>query len=292
MRRSAGSVADRIPAPVLFLTAGFSQFFGAAVGIGLFSLAAPHTVAWLRSVVAGVVIVAIIRPWRLTWTRRTLAESAVFGVILLAMNMTVYVAFNYLPLGVAVTLEFIGPILLSAVRSRNALGRVAAVLAFAGVGLISILGLDWQGLDPGGLAIGLIAIFTASGFWVAYIVLGSKIAGQRSGQASLSVGMIAAVIVFAPLAAPWAGGLLIPEAVLPVIAMGVLTSVIPYMLDQVAIRRLSVSSFAILNALLPATATLVGYIALRQLPGSAEIAGLLAIAAAMVLAHRGESTAA
>lgn len=275
-----------MPAPALFLTAGFSQFFGAAVGIGLFSLAAPHSVAWMRSVVAGIVVVALVRPWRLSWTRRQLAESALFGVVLLAMNMLVYVAFNYLPLGAAVTLEFVGPILLSASRSTGARGRIAAGLAFLGVALISVLGLEWGEVHTGDLAIGLAAIFAASGAWTTYILLGSRIAGQRSGQASLAVGMVSAAIIFAPMAAPWAGGLMNPEALALVLLMGVLTSVIPYMLDQVTIRRLDVATFALLNALLPASATLVGLIALRQVPSVGEMLGLAAITVAVVLANR------
>src|SRR5699024_5571658 len=138
------------------------------------------------------------------------------------------------------------------------------------------------------LTLGLIAIFAASGAWTGYIVLGSKIASQRSGQASLAVGMIAAAIVYAPFTAPWATGLLTLHAGMLVIAMGILTSVIPYMLDQVTIRRLDVSTFALLNALLPASATLVGLIALRQIPSFAEALGLLAITIAVALAGRAE----
>ena len=285
-REHAGNVLNKTPAPILFLTAGFSQYFGAAVGIGLFSLASPHVVAWLRSVVAGVIILAIVRPWRLQWTRRALAESALFGVVLLSMNMAAYVAFNYLPLGAAVTLEFVGPILLSATRSANIRGRLAALLAFVGVVLISILGLEWDVTNSTDLTIGLVAITVASGAWTAYMYLGSKIAGQRSGQASLAVGMVAAAIIYAPVTAPWAGGLLSLKAGALVIAMGVLTSVVPYMLDQVTIRRLDMATFALLNALLPASATLVGLLALRQIPSLAEILGLLAITLAVALANR------
>lgn len=279
-------VLDRVPAPALFLTAGFSQFFGAAVGIGLFDLATPHTVAWMRSVVAGIIISVLVRPWRLKWSWRTVGESALFGVVLLAMNMLVYTAFNYLPLGAAMTLEFVGPILLSAVRSKSPQGRLAAVLAFVGVGLISIVGLDWGGVAAGDLAIGLLAIFAASGAWTGYIILGSKIARERSGHASLAVGMLAAALVFAPVGAPWVAGLFTARALALVIAMGVLTSVIPYMLDQVTIRRLDVATFALLNSLLPASATLVGFIALAQVPSAGELAGLGAITIAVLLANR------
>src|SRR5699024_10953621 len=101
------------------------------------------------------IISALVRPWRLAWTRRTLAESALFGVILIAMNMSLYVAFSHLQLGVAVTLEFVGPILLAAYRARNAAGRWAALLAFAGVASISLFGLDWEQGSIADLVIGL-----------------------------------------------------------------------------------------------------------------------------------------
>src|SRR5699024_4474871 len=76
--------ANRVPAPALFITAGFSQYIGAALAVGLFALAPPHTVAWTRALVAGVVLLALIRPWRYSWTKKTLLESAVFGSVLLA----------------------------------------------------------------------------------------------------------------------------------------------------------------------------------------------------------------
>lgn len=284
--REAGALG-RVPAPALFLTAGFSQFFGAAVGISLFALASPHVVAWSRSVVAGVVIALLVRPWRHRWTWREVGESTLFGSILLAMNVFVYIAFSHLPLGAAVTLEFVGPILLSATRSASRQGRVAALLAFLGVALISIVGLDWDGAESTGLVTGLVAIFAASTAWTAYILLGSKIASQRSGQSSLAVGMIAAALLFAPIAAPGASGLLGLTPALLVLAMGVLTSVIPYMLDQVTIRRLDVATFALLNSLLPASATIVGLVALRQVPTIGELAGLAAITIAVALANRG-----
>lgn len=124
---------DRIPAPALFMAAGFSQFFGAAIAVGLFAFAPPHTVAWMRSVVAGVIIVALIRPWRTTWTKKTLTESGLFGLLLLGMNMFVYIAINYLPLGAAITLEFVGPILVAVWRGQGVSSRIAAILAMVGV---------------------------------------------------------------------------------------------------------------------------------------------------------------
>lgn len=278
--------ANRIPAPALFITAGFSQYIGAALAVGLFALAPPHTVAWTRAVVAGIVLLAVIRPWRYAWSKKTLLESAVFGSVLLAMNVTFYIAINYLPLGAAVALEFVGPVIVAARGAAGTRGKVSVALAAAGVALISFVGLDWSGVGPREIGIGLVAIFVASGFWAGYMVIGGKIASERSGQASLAVGMVAAALLFLPASLPWAGGLARWDALWLIIGMGLLSSVVPYMLDQVTIRRLGTATFALLNALLPATATVVGFLGLRQIPTIGELSGLVAITVAVALSTR------
>src|SRR5699024_9583203 len=114
----------------------------------------PHTVAWTRALVAGVVLLALIRPWRYSWTKKTLLESAVFGSVLLAMNVTFYIAINYLPLGAAVALEFVGPVIVAARGAAGIRGKVSVALAAAGVALISFVGLDWSGVGPREIGIG------------------------------------------------------------------------------------------------------------------------------------------
>ena len=104
------SVADRIPAPALFLASGFTQYAGAALAIGLFAVIPAASVAWWRLAVSAVVLLAWRRPWRQSWTRRELAAAALFGVVLATMNVVFYVAIEYLPLGTAVAIEFLGPV--------------------------------------------------------------------------------------------------------------------------------------------------------------------------------------
>lgn len=243
---------QRVPAPVLFLAAGISQYLGAALAIGLFPTVPPHTVAWLRALVRAVVLVVAVRPWRQKWTARTLRESALFGVVLVAMNMLFYVAIDYLPLGAAVAVEFAGPVAVAAWGGRTFRAQVSIALATLGVLAISLLGVRWAGAGSAAdLALGLGCALAAGAAWGLYMVLGGRIVTRWSGLASLAVGTAIASLVFAPLGLPWAGPVLDPGVVWIVVAVGVLSSVIPYVLDRVTLKRLG-------------TATLIGFVTLAQ----------------------------
>lgn len=279
---------DRIPAPLLFLIAGASQYTGASIAVGLFPLMPPHTVAWLRSVVCAVILLVLVQPWRRqTWTLRTFTQSAVFGVVLMAMNMLFYISIEYLPLGAAVAIEFAGPVAVAAWGGRTLRHRIAIVLAAFGVVAISVFGLDWAGAESGWyLALGVACALAAGTAWAGYMVVGGRIVTERDGISSLAVGTAAASVVFAPIAAPWAGPALRVDVIGIVIAVGVLTSVIPYMLDQVTLRRLRLETFALLNALLPASATAIALLMLQQRPTPWELVGLVAVSMAVALAGR------
>ncbi len=275
-----------VPAPALFVTSGLSMYLGAAVAVGLFALMPPHTVAWLRAVVSALVLVALTRPWRASWTRTTFLQSALFGIVLVGMNMLFYIAIRHLPLGAAVAIEFAGPALVAAWGNRTGRGRAAVTLAVLGVASISLLGLEWD-VDggAGGLLIGLACAATAGAAWAWYMVLAGRIAAVRDGQTSLALGSAVAVVVLAPIAMPFAGPLLTASAGvwLAALGVGVLSSTIPYILDQIAISRLGTATFALLTALLPATATVVGLLALQQRPTFGEVLGLTAISLAVAL---------
>lgn len=279
----------RVPAPALFVGSGISQYSGAALAVALFALMPPHTVAWLRALVSAVVLLVLVRPWRSPWTWVTLRQTGLFGVVLVVMNMFFYIAISYLPLGAVVAIEFAGPALVAAWGSGTRRGRLAAALAAAGVASISLVGLRWEAYDDvTPLVLGLLFAVAAGATWAWYMVLAGRIAAVRDGQASLAAGTTIAVVVLAPLAAPWAGPMLSAggSVWLAVIGVGVLSSVIPYLLDQVAIVRLGTAAFALLNALLPATATIVGLVALRQTPTIGEVVGLVAISVAVALTPR------
>ncbi|MFH5821810.1 EamA family transporter [Georgenia sp. AZ-5] len=273
-----------VPAPALFMLSGLSQYLGAAVAVGLFAVMPATTVAWWRVLVSAVLLLAWRRPWRRRWTARNLAASALFGVVLAGMNLLFYVAIDHLPLGTAVSLEYLGPVAVAAIAGRGARVRVAIALALLGVLSISGLGVDWS--EPG-TGVGVAFALAAGAAWAAYIVLGRRIAAGRSGLDSLAVGMAAGALVFAPVVARTAGlAVGSPALLLGVVGVGVLSSLVPYAIEQVALTRLPAPTFALLTSLLPATSLLVGLVVLRQVPTAGEVLGLVLVSVAVALASR------
>ncbi|WP_213281025.1 EamA family transporter [Cellulomonas hominis] len=291
-----------MPAPALFLVSGLAQYGGAALAVALFAVIASPTVAWLRIAVAALVLLAWRRPWRARWTRGDLVAAATFGVVLAAMNVSFYVAIDVLPLGTAVAIEFLGPVAVAAVTGRTWRERLGIVVAAAGV--VALAGVE---LRAGGddATRGLVAIGVAAACWAGYILLGRRVAqgardpaegqdpaqgAEQGGRArpdgitSLAVGMTAGALVGAPfLAAPAAPVLHDAGLALAVVGIAVLSSVVPYAIEQVVLRRVTAATFAVLLAMLPATAAVVGAVALRQLPHGWEVVGLACVSVAIVL---------
>ncbi|HWJ84329.1 MAG TPA: EamA family transporter, partial [Cellulomonas sp.] len=233
-----------MPAPLLFVLSGLTQYAGAALAVGLFATLAAPTVAWLRIAVAAVVLVVWRRPWRTRWTRHDLATTALFGVVLAAMNVTFYVAIDHLPLGTAVAIEFAGPVAVAALTGRGWRERVAIAIAAAGVVLLAGVSLD-GGADA---RTGLIAALLAAAFWAAYILLGRRVATAASGGITgLALAMTAGALVFAPFLAGGAVPVLGDAGLLAaVVGVGVLSSVVPYAIEQVVLRRVRPATFAVL----------------------------------------------
>lgn len=271
----------RVPAPAIFVVSGLTQYVGAALAVGLFDRLPAPAVAWLRVVVAALVLVAWRRPWRRTWTRRDLGAALAFGTCLAAMNITFYVAIDHLPLGTAVAIEFVGPVVVAAVTGSGARERWGIVLA--GTGVVLLAGVTFSTGGPE-VAVGLAAILAAAAFWAGYIVLGRRIAVRGDGVTTLGVAMAAGALVTAPLlvgrAAPVVGSWGLLAAV---VAVAVLSSVVPYGLEQVVMRRVGAAVFAILLALLPATAMVVGAVVLRQWPTPLDLVGLALVSGAIAL---------
>ncbi|WP_022917022.1 EamA family transporter [Ruania albidiflava] len=292
-QRAPAGALGRVPAPALFLLAGVSQYLGAALAVGLYHVLPAPTVAWGRGLTGAVVLLLLVRPWRVRWAWRELAQSSLFGVVLLGMNLMFYVAIGLLPLGAAVAIEFIGPVLVAAWGGRSARHRIAIALATFGVLCISLVGLDWGGQrSTAELAWGVLAALAAGSLWGTYMVLGSRIVRSRSGTRSLTVGLSAGSLVYAPVGLVAAGvtgtmGHLTDPSLLGVLlAVGLLSTVLPYTLDQVTMKRLSTATFALLNALLPVSATVIGVIMLSQLPTWGEIVGIVAVSAAVAISSR------
>ena len=281
-----GPVLDGVSAPALFVVSGLTQYLGAAVAVRLFPVISPPTVGWLRIAVAAAVLLAWRRPWRARWTRRDLQAAAAFGVVLAAMNITFYVAIDHLPLGNVVAIEFLGPVAVAAITGRGRRERWGIALAAAGVALIAGVTLG-RGAGPG-VVVGLVATGAAGACWAGYILLGRRVALRGSGVTSLSLAMSAGALVFAPFLAAGAA----PAArdwrlALAVLGIALLSSVIPYAIEQVVLRRVSAATFAVLLAMLPASAAVVGAVVLRQLPTGLETVGLLAVSGAIVLTSSG-----
>ena len=272
-----------MPAPLLFVLSGLTQYLGAALAVGIFGTVAAGTVAWLRIAVAAVVLLVWRRPWRsrALWTRTELRTAVMFGVVLGVMNVAFYIAIDHLPLGTAVSIEFLGPVAVAAVTGRGWRDRVGIAIAAVGVVLLAGVSLD-AGPDA---VIGLVAILVAAACWAAYILLGRRVARAASGGITgLSVAMAAGAVVLAPFLAGGAGPVLHDARLAAlVVAIAVCSSVIPYALEQVVLRRVRAATFAVLLAMLPATAAVVGAVVLGQVPHGLEVVGLLLVSGAIVL---------
>lgn len=275
-----------MPAPLLFVLSGLTQYAGAALAVGLFAVLPADAVAWARVAVAAVVLLAWRRPWRTRelWDVRRLVLTAGFGVVLAGMNVSFYVAIDHLPLGTAVAIEFCGPVAVAAVTGSGWRDRVSIAVAAAGVLLLAGVSLD---TGPNA-AVGLVAIAVAAACWAGYIVLGRRVARSGGpGASGLAVAMAAGALAFAPFLAGRAAPVLHDARLaLLVVGIAVCSSVVPYALEQVVLRRVSASTFAVLLALLPATAAVVGAVALRQWPHGLELVGLALVSGAIALTAR------
>lgn len=275
---------NRIPAPVLFVVSGVTQYVGAGFAVGLFDVAPAASVAWARILVAALVLAVWARPWRVRWDRRRLAAAVAFGTVLAAMNVTFYASLQHLPLGTAVAVEFVGPVLVAALTGRGVRERTAIGLALVGVVLLAGVTLASPSDDAG---IGLLLILAAAACWAAYILLGRRVSAQGTGLAPLAVAMAAGAIVFAPFTAAGVAPLVTDWAFLgAIVAIALASSVVPYAIDQVVLRRLTAAQFAILLAIWPATAVAVGAVVLRQIPSLWEVVGLVCVSIAIALTSR------
>jgi inner membrane transporter RhtA len=270
---------DRLPPQALFVLGAISQYVGAALAVLLFASVPAAGVAWLRVVASACVLVAWRRPWRTRWTPARLRLVATFGLALALMNVTFYLAIDRLPLGTAVAIEFCGPIAVAALGSRTR--RDVAALALAVGGVLTLADVHLAA-SPGGLALAV----AAGVAWAGYIVLGHRMAadGAIRPQDGLALGMVIGAVGFAPALA-WSAvpALVSPTLLAACLAVGVASSVVPYALEQVAMRRLPRARFALLLALLPATAAIVGAVLLGQVPGLVEATGIALVVVASIL---------
>ncbi len=282
--RLVASVLNRVrhrgaPAPVLFLIGGCSMYLGAALAVVLFDRLSPAGVAWLRMLAAALVLLAWRRPDRAAWHGRRLALASGFGLATGVMNVAFYEAIARLPLGTAVAVEFCGPVAVAALGLRRVRDGAALVLAATGVVFIADVRLV---SNPTGLLLALLAAL----MWAAYIVLGSRVARSGSGLDDMAVGFAVAALLLCPLALGTGPAWSTPTLLAIAAGVGVLSTALPYALDQVVLRRVGQARFALLLALLPVTASVVGLLVLGQLPHPLEAGGIAAVTVAVALRSR------
>ncbi|NJP51346.1 EamA family transporter [Streptomyces sp. SBST2-5] len=261
----------------LVLAGGISVQFGGALAVMLMPRAGALGVVTLRLLVAAVVLMAVCRPRLRGHSRTDWGTVVVFGITMAGMNGLFYQSVDRIPLGPAVTLEVLGPLILSVVASRRAINLVWAALALVGVFLLG--GGGFSGLDP----LGVLFALGAGGMWAAYIVFSAR-TGRRFPQADgLALAMAVAAVLFLPLGVTEAGTrLLDPTTIALGGAVAMLSSVLPYTLELLALRRLPASTFAILMSLEPAIAATAGFLLLDQTLTAPEAAAIaLVIVASM-----------
>lgn len=265
----------RLGAVGLVLGGALSVQLGAGVAALLFPRAGVAGVVTLRLVIAAVALLLVCRPRVRGHSAGDWLVIVGFGVALVGMNALIYEAITRIPLGVAVTVELLGPLVLSVIVGRGGLRWLWAALALVGVVLLGRGSLD--GLDP----VGVLFAMGAAAMWAAYILLSAR-AGSRFPKAD---GVALAVAVAALLALPWglaaAGGALLDPVTLGLgAAVALLSTVLPYTMELSALRRLPTSTFAVLSSLSPVCAALAGFLVLGQaLTGTQLLAIVLVVAA-------------
>jgi len=283
-RRPRGAkLVEATPPQLFFVGSAIFHYLGPSFAVLLFARVDPLGVAWLRIASAGVIFAAWRRPWRaLRACSRDIRRLVVsFGVVLAVMNTCFYVAIDRLPLGTVAAIEFLPVIVLAALGARSAPNLVALALAVAGVYALVDVRLD-------GEPVGVAFAFANAVLFAAYIVLAHRLAraAALSRIDGLAASMLVAVVVVTPIAG-WsaARALVDPVALAAGIGVGVASSVVPYVFDQLAMARLSRAGYSLMVALLPATATVIGVIVLAQVPTRVEVLGVALVVAAVAL-HR------
>ncbi len=280
MSRRASGALDRISPEALFVLSGVSQYTGAVIAISLFDHLPAATVAWLRAVGAAGVLLAFTWRSQRTWSRHDLKIAALFGTVMALMNLSFYFAIERIDLGKSVVIEFIGPIAVAAAFTRTRRNLFALVLAVTGVVVLSGVEFDNEPL-------GLLFIFVASAMWAAYIMIARRVAALDRGAGGLAMAMVVGAIVLTPFGAPGSGpAWTTPAWLLAGLSVGLLSNVVGYGIDQNVLRRVPVRRFAVLLALLPVTAMLVGFVALGQRPSAIDLFGAALVIAGVMTQER------
>jgi inner membrane transporter RhtA len=276
-----------VPPHIYFLISAIFHYLGPSFAVLLFSSISVLGVAWFRIATAAGFFMIWRRPWhrffQLTWDQQRIVIG--LGIVLGLMNASFYIAIARIPLGTVAAIEFLGPIILAALGVRNLQNVVALLFAAIGVWLLTDVRLEG---DP----LGFIFAFSNCIFFIIYIMLGHRVAsdGGSSGIDRLSIAMVVALFTVTPIGINGAlPAITSPILLLAALGVGVCSSVIPYVCDQLAMAKLSRSTFSILLSILPVTATLIGILVLHQFPTILEIIGIFLVASGVLL-HQTKET--
>ena len=249
---------NRIPAVWLVISGIISVQFGAAIAKDLFQLIPPTAMVWLRLITSAVILLIMARPRLRGQVRRDWLIVLGFGVSLMTMNWAIYQSFARIPLGIAVTIEFLGPLAVAVISSRRLTDLLWVLLAGAGVAL---LGVSKATLSPAGIAFALLAGLA----WACYILLSAQTGRRWPGLTGLALASMVGAVALAPPAILEAGSRILSPTVLVLgVAVGLLSSVIPYSFELMALRRIPARVFSILMSLEPAAAAVAAMIVLGE----------------------------
>ena len=267
---------ERAAAVGLVIAAAVSPQIGAVIAVSLFDELGPAGAAFLRLTFAALVLWGIWRP-RLAGDLRL---AAAFGLSLGLMNLSFYEAISRIPLAVAVTIEFTGPLLVAVIGSRRPLDVVWVVLA--GVGIVLLVNPGGGSLDPVGVGFALAAAVC----WMAYIYLSKRTGAAFPGGSGLAIAMAVGALIVLPAGVAQAGGALGQPVLLgSALVVALASSVLPYSFELVALRRLPEAVFGVLMSLDPAIAALAGFLVLHQELGPRDLVGI----AMVIVASAGAS---
>lgn len=282
--RRSGDPSSQAQAVWLVVGGIVSVQVGAAIAKDLFDEIPPTALVWLRLLTSAVVLVAIARPGLHGRSGGDWRVALGFGVSLVTMNWAIYQSFARIPLGIAVTIEFLGPLLVAVAGSRRPRDVVWVLLAGAGVALL--------GIAPGDLTLaGVLFALLAAAAWASYILLSAQTGRRWPGISGLAVASVVGAVVLAPPAVMTAGSTLLdPRILLLGAAVGLLSSVIPYSLELKALRRIPPRVFGVLMSLEPAAAALAAMVLLSEFLSPLQWTAVACVVAASVGATRFSGT--
>jgi inner membrane transporter RhtA len=282
--------AASLPPVSFFVVSAIFHYLGPSLAVLLFARIAAPGVLWLRIAAAAAVFAIWRRPWRLAGRldRRQLVTLLALGGVLAGMNALFYLAVARLPLATVGAIEFLGTVVLAALGARTRRNAAALALCVGGVAVLTAI-------QAGASPLGLVFAFGNCAGFMLYVMLGHRVANTRVSDVFGGIDQLGAAMLIAAVAVTPAGlGAALPAFTHPAwlawgIGVGVCSSVIPYVTDQLAMARLSRATFALMLALLPAVAVVIGAVVLHQIPSVRELAGIALVIAGIAI-HQADTT--